>query len=175
MESAVMFRKHVDPNQYYWVDVFSRDWSRFIDAYTQFAEGGLKFLVYGQNLQRMLKLCPPFDQEEQAAAANVVNLKRKDVCFKSLTTRTAVTEKYTELFYNYGRANNTFQDFKALCERPRTHRYANRLKFTYKIYKALRCSCCADLCVVNALKIFYKHDKKCCDEVNRLFFKTMME
>lgn len=153
----------IDTTKYYLVDVFSRDWRSVLDAYTIFVPGGLYFIVHGINLRSMIKQCP--EQIEAYCVPGKVCNKKRDVCFSHVISREEIVRLYKTLFYN--KPTNTSDAFQALCQRSRNHRYQYRMKFTYKIVKALRCTICPNSrCVYDALKLFYNNDKKCEREVD---------
>ncbi|ACH69383.1 LEF-2 [Pseudalatia unipuncta granulovirus] len=154
----------IDTTHYYLVDVFARDWSKTVDAYTIFVPGGLYFVVSGCNLKNMINTCP---EELRGENQGTVRAKTLKLCFKSAIQkgRTEVINLYTK--YLYSKPTNTTDDFKALCQRSRHNRFQNRLKFTYKIVKSIQCNTCDNsCCVYDALKLFYCNDKKCEREVD---------
>jgi hypothetical protein len=161
-------REPIDPNVTYLVDMFHRDWSKVIDVYTRFQPGGTHFIVKGFNLKFMMNKCPTFDEQQETEQRKY---KRQDVCFKGMKRRDDVANKYQAIFYRNTEVN-TWPDFQALRSRPRNKRFANRLKFTFKVVKSLKCDQCpGNECVYDALKLFYNNDKKCADEVDRLVSK----
>ncbi|ABQ51975.1 lef-2 [Spodoptera litura granulovirus] len=160
--------ERIEPDTVYMVNVFLRDWSHVLDCYTVFAPGGTHFIAMGRNLQRMIALCPTFDEVEALQNKNNVQRKAKNTCFAGVTNRNDVITRYREMFYQGDKQGvNTRQDFELLCQRPRTNRFGNRLKFTYKIIKSLMCDKCdKSACVYQALKMFYNNDSKCIKEVD---------
>ncbi|AKN63313.1 lef-2 [Agrotis segetum granulovirus] len=165
-------RSSVEPRTRYMVDVFCRDWSSVLDAYTVFVQGGTHFLVNGKNLLQMIKQCPTLEESEQSTVGNIKKTKKKrEICFETLKKRSDIIAKYRETFYRFKDAN-TLPDFEALVQRPRNKRFGNRLKFSFLVIKNIQCKRCENnVCVYNALKSFYENDKKCVDEVDRLVIK----
>lgn len=161
--------EEIDTKKFYLVDVFSRDWRSVLDAYTVFVPGGLFFVTHGLSLKNMIKRCPQQLFEEVSPPKC---MKKRNYCFlKAIAAgREDVTRAYSSLFYF--KITNTSADFAALCERSRNNRYQQRLKFTYKIVKSLQCSqCSGNKCVYDALKLFYRNDKKCEREVDYTVYK----
>lgn len=162
-------RHPIDPDQVYSVDIFCRNWTKVVDVYTQFEEGGVRFVANGRSLKYMMNKCPTFDEDEEIAKKKY---KKRVACFKVIKRRNDVVDKYRSLFYSKSTEAKTYDDFQALIIRPRNKRFVNRLRFTFLVVKSLKCDECENnKCVYNALKLFYNHDKKCIDEVDRLVAK----
>nr|QKV49957.1 ORF32 protein [Plutella xylostella granulovirus]QKV50075.1 ORF32 protein [Plutella xylostella granulovirus] len=167
MEKAVPYRRDIDDNQWYLVDIFARDWSSVIDFYTEFETGGLRFYAYGKQLRHMIKQCPTFE-ELNDTEIDKSNKKKKNVCFKDVTSRAAMIDRYRKLFYDNAQKTTTAQAFSNLCVRPRGGRHQNRLSFSWKIVNSLKCDECNHTCVYESLKLFYQYDAKCVAEINYL-------
>ncbi|AER41467.1 LEF-2 [Epinotia aporema granulovirus] len=125
--------------------------------------------MYGRNLQALVK-----QAEQQAIAApspSSNNTKKRNKCFLTITNRTDIINSYEQLFYCRYPPPKTKTDFKNLCVRVRDDRFQNRLKFSYLVVKNLKCTKCNNKCIYDALKTFYKNEKKCVAEVDRLISK----
>lgn len=162
-------RHPIEPDQAYAVDIFCRNWSSVVDVYTPFEEGGVRFVAHGRSLKHMMSKSISFDDE---AVVEKRKYKKRVACFKNFKLKKEVADKYRAIFYSKSTEAKTFEDFQALCTRSRNKRFANRLRFSFLIVKNLKCdSCEKNVCVYDALKLFYNHDKKCVDEVDRLVAK----
>nr|ALN41958.1 lef-2 [Cnaphalocrocis medinalis granulovirus] len=56
-----------------------------------------------------------------------------------------------------------------MCERKRKNRYNDRLIFNYYVIKNFQCTNCNNSCIFNALKLYYKKDSKCVNQLIYLF------
>ncbi|AEB00317.1 lef-2 [Clostera anachoreta granulovirus] len=162
-------RRPVDRTKTYKVDVFMRRWVT-VGPDVTFIQGGRYFVLSGKNLDVLVKKSPTFDEEVSVYGTSSSTSNKRDVCFLGcLGDRQALIDKYNKLFYSRttgGLKSETA--FKKLCVRPRRNRYANRLTFNYLIVKRLKCDACSNVCVYDALKMFYNMDDKCVAQVDDL-------
>lgn len=154
----------IDPTATYLVDFFERHWR--VSGATEFVPGGRFFVMYGRNLQALVK------QDETAVSPpSYSNMKKRNECFLARTKRVDIINAYQEIFYCRYPPPKTKTDFINLCVRVRNDRFQSRLRFSYLIVKSLQCKDCNNKCVYNALKIFYQNESKCVAEVDRLIAK----
>nr|AUF82037.1 late expression factor-2 [Cryptophlebia leucotreta granulovirus] len=158
-------RLPVESDKIYKVDIFLMRWAN-INLNTSFLPGGRFFLVSGICLKNLIKKSKSFEEHKEM----VYDVKKTNVCFQTYTNREDIIKIYRKIFYSKSNAK-TEESFKKLCIRPRTNRYACRLSFNYLVVKRLQCCECNNICVYDALKLFYLMDSKCVKQVDNLVAK----
>nr|UYX49667.1 LEF-2 [Darna trima granulovirus] len=157
-------RHAIEIDKMYCVDKLIGKWND-VGPNQKFLPGGRYFIIPGRNLQMLVKLENDYNNKQKTYKVN----KKRNVCFvNSLTDRQAIIKQYEKIFYSRSYKLKSEPSFRNLCIRPRNKRYLNRRSFSYLVVKQLQCLKCNNVCVYDALKIFYLMDDKCVDEVNAL-------
>ncbi|UXX41839.1 lef-2 [Psilogramma increta granulovirus] len=168
-------RLPIDETKTYKVDKFLMQFNEIGGQHT-FLPGGRYFVLYGKQLQLLLKKSASFEEDNDTNANYVKSRKKKNVCFLStMTSRNTLIAHYKEIFFTHKKSTKSFEAFNNLCIRVRNQRYNNRLTFNYLVIKQLQCDRCLNKCVHEALKRFYNMDNKCVNQIDRLIAQEYNE